>query len=76
MNQYVESMENLDGKGDSMCQGRFLVRNLSLSSKESYLGYLACSTSSRDSKIQKMNQYEERMETLDWKWDLMFLEDS
>jgi hypothetical protein len=73
MNQYKESMENLDGKEDLKFLGKFLIRNLSLSSKVSFYGHFACSTISRDLKIQKMNQYEERIENLHAKGDLKFL---
>jgi hypothetical protein len=71
--QYEKRMENLDGKWDLMFLWRFLIRILSLCSKELLEGEFACSTSSRDSKIQKIYQYEEMMENHDGKGDLQYL---
>ena len=59
-------MENFHGKADLKFLGRFFIRNLSVSAKESFLGHFAYSLSSRDSKIQKMNQYEEKDGKLPW----------
>ena len=63
-------MENFNGKVDLKFLGIFFIRNLSVSSKESLQESFACSTSSRDSKIRKMNQYEENNGKPQWEMRL------